>query len=223
MRLTENFVAGTAIGFSIPGDYFYLDSVPAGLVTAQFFRNGQRLLDDLTSVIAGWHASPIGGFDRVEIASTVTQALSFYISRGAVGNILVARPVWSDRNPVTITRTYSAGGVAPHAVTQRWIYTVPANKKFNIQLASVFTLRTGAAGPAGVVEALIDFVPAAGATTYIVDLTTIDAAVNSGKNFSLGANAVALAGDAIRGYTADPSTGGTNLYNLSLQGLEFDA
>jgi hypothetical protein len=84
MKLTENFAAGVPIRFRIPGNYFKFDSVPAGLVSARFFKDERELYEELTAVVAGWSARPAGGFDQVEITSTVTQAVSFYINRGEV-------------------------------------------------------------------------------------------------------------------------------------------
>jgi len=84
MKLTENFQAGVMIPFNIPGHYFKFDSVPAGLVTARFFKDSRELYEDLRDVTAGWSAKPAEGFDRVEVTSSLTQAVSFYIARGVV-------------------------------------------------------------------------------------------------------------------------------------------
>jgi len=84
MRLAESFTAAEPKRFHIPGEYFVLDSVPAGSVTALFFRNGKPLYDDLVAAGPGWAVTPAGGFDLVEITSSLTQAVSFYITRGSV-------------------------------------------------------------------------------------------------------------------------------------------
>lgn len=118
MRLTENFTATVAKAFKIPGNYFHVDSVPAGSITVVFSRDGRRLPEDLTAVTAGWYATPDGGFDDVEITSTLTQAVSFYIARGRVGsnvfsgNVTVLNPVSS----VTVLNSTLNGAHVPAAV-----------------------------------------------------------------------------------------------------------
>jgi len=101
MRLTENFAAGVAIPFHMPGNFFYLDAVPGGFVTVRLFKDGRPLREDLENVVAGWWASPKEGFDLVEITSSLTQALSFYIARGQVGSNVFSGVV-SATKPTTI-------------------------------------------------------------------------------------------------------------------------
>jgi hypothetical protein len=223
MRLTENFVAATPIGFSIPGDYFYLDSAPAGLVTVRFFRDGKTLAEDLTDVIAGWHAKPRGGFDRAEITSSVTQAMGFYISRGEVGNILVARPVWHDRNPLTKGLIYSANLVAPHADTVRWTYTVPAGKKALIEQAQVAVLRSGAATAVAVVRAYVQATTLDVGTSILAYAAHHNIAANVQDGQVAGGTIMLAANQVLEGKTDDPSTGGTNTFMVSAKLTEFDA
>lgn len=85
MRISENFTAATPKTFNVPGNYFHLDSLPGGTVDVSFFRNGKRLAEELRGVVAGWWASPEGGFDALEVTSSLTQAVAFYAERGRVG------------------------------------------------------------------------------------------------------------------------------------------
>ncbi len=85
MRISESFTLNVAKLFKVSGNFFYADSVPGGTITVVFSRDGKRLPEDLTTVIAGWYATPDGGFDEVEITSTLTQAIAFYIAKGRVG------------------------------------------------------------------------------------------------------------------------------------------
>jgi len=110
MRIIENFTAATPKGFDIAGDYFYLDTVPGGTVSVSFFRDRQKLAEDLTSVVAGWYAAPSGGFDRVELTSTLTQAVSFYLSRGRVGSNVFS-------GAVSVTAFSNNGSHVPAAKT----------------------------------------------------------------------------------------------------------
>lgn len=223
MRLTENFTANVAIPFNIPGDYFYLDSASAGLITVAFFRDNKPLREDLTDIIAGWHASPSGGFDRVEIASSVTQALSFYISRGQVGNILVARPEWYDRAPRIEHLSYATQGIAPHADVVRFAYTVPAGKKFALQQMLCLTVRDAVAAPVGLATARLRGTPATGGGGGYLSSEFIGNVVGNGYAITNAGVVVCLPGDLIEGMTSDASTGGTVFYRINLQGISFDA
>lgn len=86
MRISENFTLNVPIPYKIPGNFFYVDSVPAGSITVKFFRDGRQLPEDLSAVIAGWYAAPDGGFSDFEVTSTLTQAVAFYVARGRVGS-----------------------------------------------------------------------------------------------------------------------------------------
>jgi hypothetical protein len=118
MRLLETFTAATPKQFEIPGNYFFLDSLPGGLATVRFSRSGRLLPEDLTDVMAGWYAAPTGGFDAVEITSSLTQAVSFYIARGQVGsnvfsgNVAVSKPTTID----TVADVALGAGVATQIV-----------------------------------------------------------------------------------------------------------
>jgi hypothetical protein len=85
MRLVETFAAGVPIEFVIPGDFFFLESVPAGSVNVIFYRNAGRVAEgELLAATSGWKSKPAGGYDRVEITSTVNQNVAFHIVKGQV-------------------------------------------------------------------------------------------------------------------------------------------
>lgn len=86
MRISEPFTLNVPIPYNIPGNFFYVDSVPAGSITVKFFRNGRQLPEDLSAVIAGWYAAPDGGFSDFEVTSTLTQVIAFYVAKGRVGS-----------------------------------------------------------------------------------------------------------------------------------------
>lgn len=110
MRISENFVLNTPKLFRVPGNYLYFASVPGGTVTAVLFKDGRALPEDLAQVIAGWYAEPDGGFDEVEVTSTLTQAIAFYISKGKVGaNVFSGSvSVTSTVNPIGLAHTRTA-------------------------------------------------------------------------------------------------------------------
>jgi hypothetical protein len=84
MRISEAFAAGVPKSFKMPGNLFSLDSVPGGTVSVSFWKNGQKLPEDMAQAIAGMGAIPENGFDEVELTSSLTQTVAFYISRGRV-------------------------------------------------------------------------------------------------------------------------------------------
>lgn len=85
MRLVESFTADVPKDFVIPGDFFLLESAPAGLVDVRFFRGGARVAEgELLASTQGWKSKPKGGYDRVEIISSVTQAIAFHVVKGEV-------------------------------------------------------------------------------------------------------------------------------------------
>jgi len=85
MRLVETFTAAVPIEFVIPGDFFFLESVPSGSVDVRFFRGGSRVAEgELLAATSGWKSKPAGGYDRVELTSSVNQSVAFHIVKGQV-------------------------------------------------------------------------------------------------------------------------------------------
>lgn len=128
-----------------------------------------------------------------------------------------------DRNPFQRTSVYEATGVAPHALTTRWTYTVPSGKKFTIGSAFTQMHTTVNQATAGNVQASIALTPSGGAVggliragmAYSATVVNPSTSVIGGGNF--------LAGDALLGRTEDLGIGGTITYLVALQGTEFDA
>jgi len=65
------------------------------------------------------------------------------------------RPEPHDRNPVRQTLTYSGTGIAPHATTQRFSYTVPSGKKAIVLAAQANLQRATAATTAAITRASV--------------------------------------------------------------------
>lgn len=116
MRLTENFTLNVAKLFKVPGNFFHVDSVPAGSITVVFSREGRRLPEDLGAVTSGWWATPDGGFDEVEITSTLTQAVSFYVAKGRVGSNVFSGNVAVTSGSITVSNSTVNGAHVPAAV-----------------------------------------------------------------------------------------------------------
>jgi hypothetical protein len=124
VRISEDFVAGAEKRFHIAGDYFCFDSVPAGSASVLFFRNGRRLPDDLIGVIGGWGIGPKGGFDLIEVTSSITQTVTFYVTRGPVRPSIISGSVAVSNFPAVqpvsgpLTDTQLRAAAVPVSLTE---------------------------------------------------------------------------------------------------------
>ena len=125
---------------------------------------------------------------------------------------------WYDRNPQPVDEVYIFDGVAPHAATVRFTYTVPTGKKFFLENAFAQVNRYTAAGTAGVAKGLVQ---ARGAEVIQAKIQTNN--VGDKDSMNVGRSVIALADEVVRGLTADGSTDGTVDYAIGFHGIEFDA
>jgi len=135
----------------------------------------------------------------------------------------VARPAWHDRNPIPSWQSYEAAGVAPHGATTRWTYTVPAGKKAIMEYAFLSLTRSGAPTTVGTAFCFLYYQPSGGSSHILYDASLRDATVGNVKEIASPTSLMLNAGDAVRGYTQDTSTGGTIDYILNVKFTEFDA
>lgn len=129
-----------------------------------------------------------------------------------------ARYLWSDRNPVDVSFTYNADGVAPHAAVVRSTYTVPATRKATIFYINAQVVRATAAAPVGDVRAFVrinGFI-----CSYPRLLTNV---VGDTSRVSVGTSVLLLANDVVDLWTEDTSTGGTVHYQGTVRVTRFDA
>jgi hypothetical protein len=85
MRLVESFTATVPIEFTLPGDFFFLESVPGGSVDVRFRKNGSRVAEgELLAATTGWKSKPTGGYDSVEVTSSLSQNVAFHVVKGEV-------------------------------------------------------------------------------------------------------------------------------------------
>lgn len=132
------------------------------------------------------------------------------------------RNQWYDRNPVSRYASYNSALVAPHAPITRWSYTVPTNKKFYLQAGAVLVLRDAASGVPSYTYDCLRYTPSGGAALNLIEAIFINGSVNAYDNQSIQGSIIFLEGDSVFYETGDASTGGTNLFNGVMQGLEFD-
>jgi hypothetical protein len=135
----------------------------------------------------------------------------------------VARPNPYDRNGTAKTSTALTGGAAPHAITQRWSYTVPVGRKAFIEAFFALVQRNTAAAPVGAAAVIMQYTPVGGAATRVLDVWVSsngvgDTALQTPTNFGF-----MQAGDVLTASDQDSSTGGTVTYVQTAKYTEFDA
>ena len=136
---------------------------------------------------------------------------------------IIARPAWYDRNAASRADTYTGQQLAPHALTTRLTYTVPAGKKAIVELLQVKCVRRTAATTVGLVYAYATITPSGGSEKEILDSYLFGNAVGDKDGQALQGTLVLCTGDVINMKTYDGSTGGTVDYFLAYKVTEFDA
>lgn len=126
---------------------------------------------------------------------------------------------WHDRNLSVTQIQYVANGVGPHGLTLRATYTCPSGRKASLVAASVIVLRVTAAAPVGIVDAFV--LP--GGTARLPHAHFLDNNVGAYYQNTIGFLGILSAGEIVRIYTADGSTGGTLDYRIDCLINEFDA
>jgi len=130
---------------------------------------------------------------------------------------------WYQTNFTVSNQQYQAGSVAPHAVTQRFAYTVPANRIAIVMQSYNLIMRQTVPTTAGEVAAtLVIEDPAGTLVNRFTDVREISATVGIPRYTAVGQGAIATAGQLITGHTADASTGGTYRYLLTANIMVFD-
>jgi hypothetical protein len=122
---------------------------------------------------------------------------------------------WYQPNFTIQRSVYSAANLAPHSLTERWSYTVPASRIAIIahtHLAIMrYTAPTAASGARAWIEpAFIDLV---------YEITANVGVMNRGV---MGQSSVLVAGEVCKSKTADDSTNGSYNYYTSASLMVFD-
>lgn len=128
---------------------------------------------------------------------------------------------WFDRNPLSLAFAYHST-VGPHALTERWIYTVPVGRKAIIGCSSCTVGPTVAPTTPGDISVDIRIDPLASAEATVL-LAHYNSSLLSVPSFIAGGGITLLnAGDIIRGTTEDLAVGGTNHLFVGCGISEFD-
>lgn len=119
--------------------------------------------------------------------------------------------------PTVVSGSYAGVGIAPHALTTRTTYTVPAGRFTIIESALAQVTRDGAAGAAGFVAGII-----AVDGVRIINVAHLGAAVDARQGAHSAGQIRCPAGAVVTTQTVDLATGGTNAYAVYWRGIEYD-
>jgi len=126
------------------------------------------------------------------------------------------------RNPKQVVPTYS-GIVAPHALTVRWIYDVPAGRQAVVELLTCITQRATVASAAVLADNYIKLTTAAGANILLVEAGINSVTVGVRVAHVVGTALTLYERDRLTGYTSDGSPDGTVAFIVGAKITEFDA
>jgi hypothetical protein len=132
------------------------------------------------------------------------------------------RAQYYDRNPTAIIKSAFLRTVAPHSATQRWIYTVPANRKAFVEYLTNKIRRFGAASAVADFQSLIQYTPSGAGANVISEVISQDNAMENAFGDVVGSFGLLVAGDSMNLVTSDLSTGGSVDYFSGLKATEFD-
>jgi hypothetical protein len=128
-----------------------------------------------------------------------------------------------DRNATSKTNDYNAVAIAPHALTVRATYTIPAGKKFAVGTVCLSTSRAAAVTVAGAQSAKARLTPSGGAASFIFSNLMFGGAAGEKSPLMAGSSAILFAADLLELTTEDLNTAGSINYTLAVPGYEFDA
>jgi len=132
-------------------------------------------------------------------------------------------PVDPNANPLTVQRLSALSAIAPHALTERWRYTVPPRRRAVLQNALAHVNRVIAAAPVATFNASIIIRRANGDTVPLTSTPSFDNTVGYTKSGHTPGPLELFEGDAIFHTTHDDSTGGAVTYAGSFTAIEYDS
>jgi len=138
-----------------------------------------------------------------------------------VTSYAVARPGSMDRKSTSILSGYDAT-VGPHGQTSRTSYTVPANRKANLEYVFARVERVTAATVGGTVFSFQKVYNATDAAVILFPSANILAPAAIIYN-QVGSGITVYAAENVSSFTSDASTGGTVYFVWSGKFTEFDA
>lgn len=133
------------------------------------------------------------------------------------------RPAYYDRNPVNKVLRWSSPYYAPHPVTTRASYIVPAGRKAEVNVMFVEVTRAEVPTVAGTARAGVELIPLGGLADFLAKVEVDDSILYNPHIITFTNGGVILPGDELLVWTEDTSTGGAMRYRLYVKLMEFDA
>jgi len=125
---------------------------------------------------------------------------------------------WYQTNFTTDNEVYTAANVAPHAITTRWTYTVPANRVAIVANCDLLIMRDAAPTTASL--AFTELIAAG--TARVLWVGEISSTVGESHSGFLGWSAILRAAQTLVANDSDGSTGGTHVFIESANIMEFN-
>lgn len=113
--------------------------------------------------------------------------------------------------------------IAPHGLTVRATYTVPANKITRIDLIDIMALRKTVAGTVGIIEVMCTLDIGGGGAIHCLRQMMLDNNVGASIQDSISPKIIMEAGDTIALRSSDLSATGTADYRMAYVLSELDA
>ena len=113
--------------------------------------------------------------------------------------------------------TYNATGLAPHTVTLRGSITIPTGTYGYLQFVGGSTVRTSTATTAGIAEIYVTLTPSGGTEVDVWRIGFTGTAVGSRGAAFNNPGLMLGAGDVLKVYTVDSSTGGACDYRIFVE------
>ena len=137
-------------------------------------------------------------------------------------NAASARADFYDRNAEGMQLGWSAAATAPHGLTVRDTYTVPASRKAIINSLELLIVRDLVGGINGYTQAWFSYTPFGGVAAFIAQLGDYNQVIGSKSLLATSPTFVMYPGDILTVNSADSCGGGTNMYALYGLITEFD-
>jgi len=113
--------------------------------------------------------------------------------------------------------TYNGTGVAPHTATLRGSLTIPTGAYGYLQFIGGSVIRATAPSTGGIVEVYLTLTPSSGSEVEVWRIGFTGTSVGTrGSSFNTPGLMLG-AGDVLKVYTADSSTGGTCDYHIFVE------
>lgn len=134
-----------------------------------------------------------------------------------------SRAAWYDRNSSTTYYVSNTGQVGPHALTSRFIYTVPTAKKNKAEISYFYIQRGAVATNTAGVSSLFFYAPNSTNDGHINRLDLTSNVVGDHLSEVQAMQLMMAENDQFYNQDVDGSTGGTCTYEATYKGTEFDA